>query len=62
MQAFQQAYRDESNLLNWFAFLGHLREPMGPLRREMVELIFDKMDDKQEGKITIEELCNCLVK
>jgi hypothetical protein len=35
-QVIDKAYKDESGKLNWFNFLSHLREPMGPIRRQLV--------------------------
>lgn len=30
---------------------------MGPLRRRLVEDIFDNMDSKKEGKLEVNQLC-----
>jgi len=35
-QVLEKAYKQESGKLNWFHFLSHLREPMGPVRRQLV--------------------------
>jgi hypothetical protein len=48
LQVFEKAFGQQGSI-NWFAFLSHLREPMGPIRRELVQLIFDSMDlDRRE--------------
>lgn len=56
IQVFQKAYSNEQGLVDWFTFMGHLREPMGPLRRQLVEAIFDSIDSEGQGKITPERL------
>jgi hypothetical protein len=43
LQVFEKAFNDQG-FINWFTFLSHLKEPMGPLRRELVQNIFDSMD------------------
>jgi hypothetical protein len=35
LQVFQKAFGEEGSI-NWFTFLSKLREPMGPLRRQLV--------------------------
>jgi len=35
IQVFQKAY-GENGKINWFRFLSHLREPMGPIRKQLV--------------------------
>lgn len=41
----------EENTINWFGFMGHLREPMGPLRRQLVEDIFNQIDEEAAGAV-----------
>ena len=53
IQVFQKAYKNEDGKINWFDFLSHLKEPLGPARRQLVELIFDSMDEQKTGKIQI---------
>jgi Ca2+-binding EF-hand superfamily protein len=55
MQVFQKAYANEKGLINWFAFLGHMREPMGPIRREAVQEIFNKISEGQP-EMSMEQL------
>lgn len=35
LQVFEKAF-GKPGQVDWFAFLSHLKEPMGPLRRELV--------------------------
>lgn len=51
IQVFEKAYANEKGFINWFTFLSHLREPMGPVRRELVEKIFDSIDVNHTKKI-----------
>ena len=57
IQAFCKAYLNKEGQVDWFIFMSHLREPMGPLRRQLVENIFDNMDANREQKLTPERLC-----
>lgn len=43
-QAFSDAYKTSDNQINWFTFLGHIREPMSPIKRQLVNDIFDEID------------------
>lgn len=47
MQVFEKAY-GKNGKLDWCTFLSHLREPMGPQRREVVSQIFDNIDTEHE--------------
>lgn len=55
IQSFQKAFNSNGKI-NWFSFLSHLREPMGPLRRQLVEHIFDNMDKDKKGFLTTSQL------
>lgn len=50
IQLFEKAYNQDSRI-NWFNFLNHLREPMSPSRRALVERIFDSLDTQKQGKV-----------
>lgn len=53
---------DKEGCIDWFEFLRRLREPMGPLRREIVEHIFDSMDKDKKGSIPVDQLSkNCSI-
>jgi Ca2+-binding EF-hand superfamily protein len=50
-QVYQKAYGDESGKVNWFSFLGNIREPLAPQRKQLVEKIFDSLDTEHKGAI-----------
>lgn len=58
---FEKAFQEQPGSINWFSFLSQLREPMGPVRRELVEQIFDSIDTNKEGKLTPEQLSKYLL-
>lgn len=60
LQVFEKAF-GKSGQVDWFAFLSHLKEPMGPLRRELVEHIFDSMDQNKKGSLTVSQLRKIVV-
>lgn len=60
VQVWLNAY-GENGLINWFNFLSHLREPMGPVRRALVEDIFNGLDPERKGKVDVEKLSKCRV-
>jgi hypothetical protein len=51
LQVFEKAFGSQG-FINWFTFLSHLKEPMGPLRRQTVEHIFDSMDKNKKGSLS----------
>ena len=53
VQLFQKIL-NKDNCVDWFEFLRRLREPMGPLRQELVEHIFDSMDKDKKGSIPVD--------
>ena len=56
VQAFEKGY-GKNGKIDWFTFLSHLREPMGPERRELVSQVFDLFDKENQGKVVPEVLC-----
>lgn len=59
-QAYQKAYADESGRVNWFTFLGNIREPLQPKRKQLVEKIFDNLDTEHKGAINYKTLSTFL--
>ncbi len=58
IQLFEKAY-NQNGKINWFGFLQHLKEPMSPSRRNLVEKIFDSMDSQHAGKLSATDLSTC---
>ena len=55
LQVWEKAY-GENGQINWCNFLSHLREPMGPVRRALVENIFNSINKEGKGKVDVETL------